>query len=169
MIQVSAIRAIGAGALACALLLAGPASADHPATLTRSVVVHARPDAVWAVIGPFCAIGQWHPAIGSCTTDDAVNPTRTLLTRDGAATFVELEVARNDVGHRYSYSFTSSPIPVTRYLSTFSVRASGKDSSVVTWRGEFKPEDGQTAAATAALAGIYESGLAAIQERFAAP
>src|SRR5689334_1056127 len=112
MIRLSPVHVLTAAALAGGVLLAGPASADRPATLTRSVVVHARPDAVWAAIGPFCAIGQWHPAIGSCTLDGAAKPTRTLVTRDGAATFVELQVARDDAAHRYAYSFTSSPIPV---------------------------------------------------------
>ena len=103
-----------AGGLAiCAL--AAAAMATSKTSLTRTIVVHASADAVWQAVGPFCAIGDWHPAIGSCALDSAAKPTRTLVTRDGAATFVELQEARNDAAHRYSYSFTSSPVPVTHY------------------------------------------------------
>jgi hypothetical protein len=153
--------------LAAAALLAGAAQAGAPTNLKRSIVVQASPDEVWAAVGPFCAIGDWHPAIGSCTLDGETPPTRTLVTRDGQATFIELQVGRSEAAHRYSYSFTSSPVPVTGYVSTFSVRRSGKNASIVTWRGHYTPLDGQETAAQAALTGIYESGLNAIRDRFA--
>jgi uncharacterized protein YndB with AHSA1/START domain len=169
MSSLSQNRAYAAAALALACIVSGPASADAPATLSRSVVVAAPPNKVWAAIGPFCAIGQWHPAIGSCAISGKGKPTRTLVTRDGQAKFVELQVARSEAAHSYSYSFTSAPVPVTHYVSTFSVSPSGKDASLVTWKSEYIPNEGQAAAAAAALTGIYESGLAAIQKRFAKP
>src|SRR4051812_23984695 len=109
MIRFSKERAFALSTLAGAILLAGPAAAaDAPITLTRTMVVQAKPGDVWAAIGPFCAIKEWHPAIGSCALDGKAPPTRTLVTRDGAATFVELQVGRDEVKRRYSYSFTSS-------------------------------------------------------------
>src|SRR4051794_755013 len=98
------IPALCGPAAVCAIALMGlggqPASA---AILSRSVEVQASPDVVWSLIGPFCAIASWHPAIGTCTQDGKVPPTRTLVTKDGAAIFVELETARSDAQHRYSY------------------------------------------------------------------
>jgi hypothetical protein len=167
MLSLSKNRAFAAATLAVACIVSGSASADAPASLSRSVVVQAKPSEVWAAIGPFCAIGQWHPAIGSCAISGAGKPTRTLLTKDGQAKFVELQVARDETKHSYSYSFTSAPVPVTHYVSTFSVSPSGRGASVVTWKSQYTPNDGQTAAAAAALTGIYESGLTAIQQRFA--
>lgn len=164
----SALYAVALGGLA-ACAIAPSAQAASPAHLTRSVIVEAPPSTVWQMVGPFCTIGAWHPAIGSCRLDDAKKPTRTLVTRDGAATFVELEVARNEAARSYSYSFTSAPVPVTHYVSTFSVRANGKDSSIVTWSSDYTPNEGQEAAAATMLTGIYESGLAAIRDRFATP
>ena len=164
MIRFSKQRIVALLTLAGAILLSGPAGAGAPTNLTRTMVVQAKPDAVWAAIGPFCAIKDWHPAIGSCALD---GKTRTLVTKDGAATFVELQVGRNESKHRYSYSFTSSPLPVSGYVSTMSVAPSGKDASVVTWTGSYTANDGQDEAAMAALTGIYESGLAAIRDRFA--
>ena len=164
----SALHAIALGGLA-ACAIATSADAAAPAHLTRSIIVQAPPSTVWRLVGPFCTIGDWHPAIGSCRLDGARKPTRTLVTRDGAATFVELEVARNEAARSYSYSFTSAPVPVTHYVSTFSVRANGKYGSIVTWSSDYTPNDGQESAAATMLTGIYESGLAAIRDRFTSP
>ncbi len=159
--------AVASGLAVC--LLSASAMAGPKDSLTRTMIVQASPDTVWRLIGPFCAIGDWHPAIGSCALDGADHPTRTLVTRDGQAVFVELEVARNDSAHRYSYSFTSSPLPVSNYVATISVRANGRYGSVITWRGDYLPNPGQEGIAAQALAGIYETGLAAIRDRFNHP
>src|SRR3954469_11940778 len=101
-------------AMFCGLVLLGvtalPASAE---TISRSMEISGAPAAVWSAIGPFCAIKDWLPPVGSCTEDGNSPPTRTLVTKDGKATFVELQTARNDEAHQYSYSFKSTPLPVT--------------------------------------------------------
>jgi hypothetical protein len=160
-------RLIALAGLASACALASPSLAGPQATLSRSVEVAGSPDAVWARIGAFCAIGDWHPAIGSCRLDAHRQPTRTLMTRDGAK-FVELQVARNAAAHSYSYAFVSSPVPVTHYVSTFSVGPAANGRSVVTWSSRYTPDPGKEVAARDALTGIYESGLAAIQGKAAA-
>ena len=157
------IKGCALGALAAVTLGVASASA---ATLARSVDVKGSPAQVWSAIGPFCAIAKWHPAIGACTTDNKTPLTRTLLTKDGAR-FVELQTARSDAEHRYSYSFTASPVPVTHYTSTFSVAAKGAGVSTVTWSGAYTPNAGKAKDADAALSGIYESGLAAIKAELA--
>ena len=156
------------GALAglTALALVAQAEAATPASLSRSVEVAGRPAAVWAKIGSFCAIADWHPAIATCAADGKTPPTRTLTTKDHAR-FVELETARDGAAHSYSYTFVSSPVPVTHYSSTFSVKANGHGGSTVTWRGAYRPNPGAEQAAQGALSGIYESGLAAIKTRLA--
>jgi len=148
-------------ALTAIALSACPATAE---TLSRSVDVHASPQAVWSAIGPFCAIGAWHPAIASCALDGKTPPTRTLATKDHA-TFVELHTARNDARRAYSYTFLSSPLPVTHYTSTLAVTRKGDGVSTVTWTGGYAVKPEQAQQANAALAGIYESGLAAIKAR----
>jgi hypothetical protein len=140
-----------------------PASA---ASLSRSVEVDSPPSQVWSAIGQFCAIRDWHPAIGTCTEDGKVPSTRTLVTKDGKATFVELQTALDQGKHEYSYTFVSSPLPVSNYNSTLKVAAKGGNRSVITWSGEYTPDHGKEAAAVEALAGIYESGLQAIKVRF---
>jgi hypothetical protein len=148
---------------AVVLLAAAGASPAPAATLSRSVDVQGDPAAVWSMIGPFCAIKDWHPAIGACSLDGRSTPTRTLVTKDGKATFVELQTGH--AARSYSYTFVSSPLPVSHYSSTITVRGKAHNASTVTWSGTYTPDPGREAAADAALSGIYESGLAAIKAK----
>lgn len=154
------------GRVAAALFMAATALPASAATLSRSVEVKGSAAAVWAAIGPFCAIETWHPAIGACTLDGKAPPTRTLTTKDGKARFVELQTTRSDAGHSYSYTFTSSPVPVTRYSSTLQVAPKGPDRAVITWSSDYTPEAGKEKDALSALSGIYESGLAVLKTRW---
>ena len=156
----------GHAAVVAALLMAATALPASAASLSRSVEVKGSAATVWAAIGPFCAIKTWHPAIGACSLDGKSPPTRTLTTKDGKARFVELQTTRSDAGHSYSYTFTSSPVPVTRYSSTLQVTAKGPDHAVITWSGDYTPDAGKEKDALGALTGIYESGLAALKTRF---
>lgn len=158
-------RLINAIAASLALGMGG-AGAASAATVSRSVVVDGEPAAVWSVIGPYCAIKDWLPPVGTCTEDGANPPTRTLVTKDGKATFVERQVARRDDQHRYSYTFVSSPLPVTHYTATIKVSAAGHGKSLVSWQGKYTPAAGQEKAAHEALEGIYAAGLDSIRARF---
>ena len=150
----------------CAVTLGFAAVPASAATLTRSIEVNGAPSAVWSVIGAFCAIKDWLPPVGMCIEDGKSPPTRTLVTRDGKASFVETQIARDEKGYSYSYAFVSSPLPVTNYKSTIKVTARGDGVSVVTWTGAYTPDAGKEKDAMDALNGVYESGLAAIQAKF---
>lgn len=153
---------IAAGAL---VVLSAGASPLAAASLSRSVDVKGTPASVWSMIGPFCAIKDWHPAIGSCVEEGGGPAVRTLVTKDGKATFVETQTARSDAEHLYSYSFKSSPLPVTQYSATLQVTAKSADMSTVTWSGTYTPDSGKEKGASDALQGIYESGLDAIKTK----
>jgi hypothetical protein len=150
----------------CAIALGFGAMPASAANLTRSAEVNGAPSAVWSVIGSFCAIKDWLPPVGMCIEDGKSPPTRTLITKDGKASFVETQTARNEKEYSYSYAFVSSPLPVTNYRSTIKVTAKGDGVSVVTWTGTFTPDSGKEKDAIDALSGVYEAGLAGIQARF---
>jgi hypothetical protein len=160
------ITALARCAVVCAVNLGSGAMPASAATLTRSIEVDGAPSAVWSVIGAFCAIKDWLPPVGMCIEDGKAPPTRTLVTRDGKAAFVETQISRNDREYNYSYAFISSPLPVTNYKSTIKVTAKGDGVSVVTWTGAYTPDSGKEKDAMDALNGVYESGLAAIQAKF---
>jgi len=150
----------------CAVALGFGATAVSADTLTRSIEVNGAPSTVWSVIGSFCAIKDWLPPVGMCIEDGKSPPTRTLVTKDGKASFVETQTARNEKEYSYSYAFISSPLPVTNYKSTIMVTAKGEGLSIVTWTGSYTPDSGKEKVAVDALTGVYEAGLAGIQARF---
>lgn len=150
----------------CAVALGAGAMPVSAADLSRSIEVNAAPSTVWPVIGSFCAIKDWLPPVGACIEDGKSPPIRTLVTKDGKASFVELQTARNEKEYSYSYAFVASPLPVTNYKSTIKVAAKGDGVSVVTWTGTYTPDAGKEKDANDALNGIYEAGLAGIQAKF---
>ncbi len=141
-----------------------PAAASE---VTRSAEVHASASDVWSAIGGFCAIKDWHPAIGTCTEDGKTPPTRTLVTKDGKVTFVETQVARDEAAKTYSYNFVSSPFPVSEYVGTITVTPKDETTSTITWHGVYTANAGKEKDANDAFASVYEAGLAALQTRFA--
>ena len=157
------IRIAALGALACVSLNVSSVSA---ATLSRSADVNGTVSAVWSLIGPFCAIKDWLPPVGTCTEKTGPAPERTLVTKDGKATFVEAQTARSEADHSYSYTFKSSPVPVTDYVSTIKVVAKSDGVSTVTWSSTFVPNAGKEKDALEALTGIYDAGLTMIKSKF---
>jgi len=159
----AASRIATLGALAFLSLNVSPASA---ATLSRSVDVNAPLSQVWSMIGPFCAIKDWLPPVGTCTETGGSPSERTLVTKDGKATFVETQTARSEAEHSYSYTFKSSPLPVTNYASTIKVVPKSDGVSTVIWSSTYVPDSGKEQDAREALTGIYEAGLAMIKAKF---
>jgi uncharacterized protein YndB with AHSA1/START domain len=157
------VRSAALGAVA----LSYGSHAASGANLSRTVEIDAAPAAVWSAIGAFCAIKDWLPPVGMCIEDGKTPSTRTLVTKDGKAAFVEKQTARSDAEHSYSYTFLSSPLPVTNYVSTIKVTAKGEGTSVVTWTGSYTPDSGKEKDASDALNGVYEAGLAGIKARLA--
>lgn len=163
-----AIAGAAASLWAFAAADAGAAS-QQTASLTRTVTVDAPAAEVWSLIGPFCAVKEWLPTVGTCRQNDHTPPTRTVISKDGASAFIETQIARDERHYFYTYTFRASPIPVTRYKATIAVRPSGHGRSLVTWSATYLPNEGKDAAARDALAAVYEAGLGAIKNRFAKP
>ena len=138
------------------LVLAAIAPPAVAASLDKSIDIVSPAADLWAMIGPFCSIKDWHPAIGQCTETGGV---RTLKTKDGKGTFVEKETARDDKAMTYTYEIETSPLPVTKYTSTLKVIAKGKGKSSVEWLSTYTPAEGKDAEAATAIGGIYQAGL----------
>ena len=145
-------------AAAALLLTAGAASALEA---SKTVDIKAPPAKVWATIGDFCGIAQWHPAIANCTPSmDGKKKIRTLDLKGGGQ-IVERQVSRKEKKMEYTYAIVSGPLPVDHYRSTIAVTPSA-DGSTVTWSGTFVAKGADDAKATAAIQGIYDSGLEAL-------
>lgn len=147
------------GSLVAAALVAGSTVGAQAASVDKSIDVKAPASKVWAMIGSFCSIKDWHPAIGQCTEENGV---RTLVTKDGKAKFVEKKLGSTSMS--YTYAIENSPLPISGYKSTLKVTSKGANESTVDWSSTFTPEKGKDEAASSAIAGIYQAGLDNIQK-----
>jgi hypothetical protein len=123
-------------------------------------------EATWAMIGNFCGIKTWHPAISSCEESEKDGAKiRTLTTKDGAK-FVEKLVKWDDKDHSYTYAILESPLPVSNYVSTIKVEADDEPGKVaVTWSSTFDPKDVPERTAKKVIADIYLAGLLALKSQ----
>jgi hypothetical protein len=152
-----ALAAFGAlGALAATPALA--------LTVTRSAEVAAAPAKVWATIGEFCGIADWHPVVEKCELSKKDGKTIRTLSLKGGGTIVEELVGRSDERHNYTYEILESPLPVADYKSTISVRPEGAGSKVI-WVGTFKAKGADDSKAQSTIAGVYEAGLKGIADK----
>ena len=148
-------------AAAIALAMAAPAFAIE---VKKHVVVNATPEAAWAAIGDFCGISTWHPAVAGCALTKEGKKTLRTLSLNGGGTIVERMTRWDDAKMRYSYIILSGPLPVANYHSTLSVHA-GRKGTVIRWSGTFDAKDAPDDKATEAIAGVYDSGLAALVKK----
>lgn len=121
----------------------------------------ASPDAAWAAIGDFCAIGTWHPVVEKCeisTKDGAIF--RTLSLKGGGA-ILEKQLAFDKAKMSYSYSIEESPLPVKNYKSTMRVIPKDKGSTIE-WSGTFDAKDAADADAVKTMTGVYDAGVTAL-------
>jgi len=161
------MKTIGGLASIFAFFALGACAPSTSDSISRSVDVAARAEAVWEVIGPFCSVADWHPGIGTCEEDGETPAGRTLVTADGAATIVEQQTDRDDDAHTYSYTILSGPFPFTEYVSTISVDDNEEGGSTITWSSTYVPDEGAEDAVVEILTGIYDGGLASIAASFA--
>ena len=117
--------------------------------------------AVWAAIGDFCGISNWHPAVAKCEISVKDGATyRTLTLKDGAQ-LLEKQTAFDAKAMTYSYTIESGPLPVKNYASTLKVIAKDKGSAI-DWSGTFVAKDAADADAVKTIAGIYTGGIDAL-------
>jgi carbon monoxide dehydrogenase subunit G len=138
-----------------ATMMASPALALD---VSRSAQIAAPPAKVWATIGQFCGIGDWHPVVEKCVASKVGGKNVRTLSLKGGGTLVEQEQSRSDAKRTYTYTILSGPLPVAGYRSTLTVAPSGTGSKV-TWVGHFKAAGAPDAKATEVIAGIYEAGF----------
>ena len=139
-----------------------PHAPDHD-RLQRMVFLNAAPDAVWAQIGGFDRLADWHPLIASVELSALEGDTyRHVTTTDGEVSFERLIEA----GPRHvTYEVVDGPLPVTDYRATLSCVPEA-DGCHVYWSAHFRPADEAGHLSDDIVAKFYEIGLSALVDRF---
>jgi mxaD protein len=156
-----------AGALAT-----GAATAAPPVTLhvVETVEIKAPVDKVWATVKDFDGLNKWHPGFSSDELVSGSNgksgAVRKLTIKDGPS-LTERLLHFDEAQHSYRYMIVESPLPITHYSATISVRPGKEGMSKVSWSGSFKrkntsddpPEAESDAGVTKLIKGVYRGGL----------
>ena len=146
---------------ACAVAASFAAGPAFALDVRQSTEVAAAPAAVWAKIGEWCAIKDWHPAIAAC--ESGKKGFRTLTLKDGGGKIIEKLTKTGK--YSYSYDIVESPLPVRNYKATITAKPDSLGTTDVVWAATFDAAKGKTDAdATTAIKGIFESGLKSIKE-----
>jgi len=166
------MKAPTVGLTLTALLAIGAAQATAPQTLkvSQTVKIKAPLDKVWDTVKDFDGLSKWHPGFSSDVLASGGNATvgavRKLTIKDGPS-FTERLLSYDKAHHSYHYMIVESPLPITNYSSTISVRPAPSGMTEVTWSGSFKrkntsddPPEAESDAGTIKLVtGVYRDGL----------
>jgi len=154
---------------AIAMLPAGAYAERSLLSVVETVDIDASPDEVWAEVGNFDGMANWHPAIASSQIvageNNRAGAARELQIKDGPAVIDEL-VALDDAQRSYIYRLVDSPLPLTDYLAKVTVKPNGEGSEVI-WSVTFRrknaadnvPDEESDQAAIGLLSSVYRGGL----------
>lgn len=120
---------------------------------------------VWAVIGKFGALADWHPAVVTCNTSEEGGSQLRTVTISGGGTLIERLDAQDEAGMSTTYSIVDGPLPVANYQAILKVVPDG-DGCTIDWSGRFDASGVDDDKAIAIVRGVYTSGLGALKERF---
>ncbi|MGA5816615.1 SRPBCC family protein [Kitasatospora sp. NPDC094028] len=136
-----------------------------------STVVQAPADEVWALIGGFHDLGDWHPDLpasrpGNELTGNAIGAVR-VFDLDGLELHENL-LAYDDEQRSYTYGLPDGTFELTCYRATLRVLpVTQLGAGFVEWNATFDVEAEHRAASTALVNGVFASGLTALRARFA--
>lgn len=153
-------------ALMAAILALSGCTADIdeiPLQVRKTMEVPLGISEVWAQVGDFCAIGDWHPVVAECSLVEEDGVTHRMLTLGDGGLIKEAHTGAED--NSYSYVIIEGPLPVKDYQATFV--ATGDDSNTtLTWTANFFA-DGVPDDEAAELIGnvVFDAGLAAIRDK----
>ncbi|HEY0563252.1 MAG TPA: SRPBCC family protein [Methylophilus sp.] len=148
------------------------ATAENAKTLTvnEEVAINAPAAKVWEKVSNFNDLGAWHPAVKTTEIIKGENNqlgAERLLTLQDGGTIKEKLLGYNAKQHTFKYSIIEGVLPVSNYVSSVTVKATGKNTSLVIWNGTFKrkdlaatPAEGQDdATAVKVITSVYRGGL----------
>ena len=126
------------------------------------------PPEIWKIVGEFCAIEKWHPAVAKCEESKEGDATfRTLTLKDGGKIKEKL-TGTEDLA--YTYEIVESPLPVKNYKSKLWLEVDDEPNrSVIYWQSDFDANGKSDDEATKAISDIFMAGLKSIKQKTMPP
>ena len=106
--------------------------------------INAAADEIWKTLSSFRDVEKYIPLVKSSTVEGSgVGAKRTCIipSESGGEEKIEEEIKSfDDDAKTFSYSITSSPMPLENYLSTVKVKDLGNGRCEVEWSSTFEPK-----------------------------
>jgi NADPH2:quinone reductase len=141
--------------------------------VTRSTIVDAPIDAVWAILRDFNSHADWHPAIGASRIEagrsaDEIGCIRDFRLAEGGALREQL-LSLSDRDHTLSYCILDAPMPLEGYVASIRLKpVTDGDRTFWSWESRFDTPPGREMELTQLVSeGIYEAGFAAVKRLLA--
>ena len=142
--------------------------------ITRSTVVDAPSDRVWALLRDFNGHDRWHPAVSTSAIERGQNSAklgcvRRFLLRDGSELRERL-LTLSDLEQTFSYCLLETPIPLFNYVAHVRLApVTDGDRTFWEWRCSFSTRKGAEAEMVRMVGeDIYDAGFAAVKAQLAA-
>ena len=151
-------------ALATGLALVIGTGSVYAITVKKRIEAPGLPPEIWEIVGEFCAIKSWHPAVAECEETKEGDVTfRTLTLKDGAKIKEKL-TGTEDLG--YTYEIVESPLPVKNYKSKLWLEVDDEpDRSIIYWQSDFDANGASDDDAKAKITGILADGVKGIKKQ----
>ncbi|ODR98636.1 hypothetical protein AUC68_09570 [Methyloceanibacter methanicus] len=158
------MRIVKTGLAALAATVALTAAA-HAVEVKKRAEAPGTPESVWAIVGDFCAIKDWHPAVADCEQFEEGGETFRTLTLGDGGKIKEKLTKTGDTS--YSYEIIESPLPVKNYSATLEIDEDDEENAVeIEWEAEFDAADGvEEAKAVEVITGIFKDGVKGIRKK----
>ncbi len=132
-------------------------------TVKKRIEAPGLPPEVWEVVGAFCSIEKWHPAVAKCEETKEGDVTfRTLTLKDGGKIKEKL-TGTEDVA--YTYEIVESPLPVKNYKSKLWLEVDDEpDRTVIYWQSDFDANGKSDEEAKKIITGILGDGVKGIKK-----
>ena len=138
-------------------------------TVMHAVRLPVRAQPLWAEIGAFGSVGEWHPLVTRVDSEgDSAGSRRTTQDRDGVT---QVDRLKDYDGRQfiYRYEMISTTLPVRDYVGEFRVDDNADETSTVTWSANFalaglSEEDGERTAER--IRAFIREGTEGLRRRF---
>ncbi|MGH6826551.1 SRPBCC family protein [Methyloceanibacter sp.] len=149
--------------VALAVLIAWSAAAEA-VDVEKRREAPGKPDEIWKLVGGFCDIKQWHPAVADCVeTKEGDITFRTLTLKDGGK--IKEKLTGTDATS-YSYEIVESPLPVKNYKATLRIGKDDEEDRIeIVWQASFDAEGASDEDAKKKVTDIFNAGLTGIKEK----
>lgn len=150
-------------ALATGLALVIGTGSAYAITVKKRTEAPGLPPEIWAVVGDFCAIKDWHPAVAECVETKEGDATfRTLTLKDGGKIKEKLTGTEDTA---YTYEIVESPLPIKNYKSKLWLEVDDEpDRSVILWQSDFDANGASDDDAKKIITGILSDGVKGIKK-----